>query len=144
MPEAGAKILIVSGESAASGAVQVPNVTDTLLITIEGRGELVEATISFQDDTVPSGVVLYEAKFVTDGDGGAEVVVSNRDLTQSHNATTGRSSKGEFWQVALVESVIKVRIPVKFERKIELYAFHSVGAIVRCSAVMFVNLERNP
>ena len=89
--------------------------------------------------------VRYQLQLLADG--GVAELTDNRDLTQSCVATSGRSSKGEFYQCTVADpawdrTVMTVRLPLKFRRSLVLRARHTTGVAVTVEGAIFANMIR--
>lgn len=127
------------GSELTEAGVSVPNATETQVLSKAGAGTLLKAKLFFLTTTAPSDTVFYKLNVYADGV--LAYSVSNRDLTQSETATSGRSSEGEFYQLAVTaESRLTLRVPVKFKRQLVLKAYHTKGAAVVTIGECSVNL----
>lgn len=125
------------GSVYAGGVIAVPNNVETRVAQLTGAGTLIEAKLIFADVTVPAVGVVFGMRIDLDGD----VIqhVNNRDLTQSIVATFGRASHGEFYQ-GDGETVMNVRLALKFRNFFELYAHQTTGAPVNVHGTIVCNL----
>lgn len=126
------------GSKRSEDDVNVADGVITSVVTLTGSGTVLELRLIFLDDTVPAGLVTYE--LIAYADGVLSYEISNRDLTQSLNATSGRCCIGEFWQTAAPETHMNVRLPIKFKRQLELRARQTTGAAVNTHGRIYANL----
>ena len=124
------------GTEAKGEGVVVPNVTSTTVVTMEGAGTLVELRLILSTVIVPSDAVLYAVSFFADDLPAS--VMDNRDLTQSITATSGRNSVGEFWQ-GVDQTIMNIRLPIKFTRKLDVKLFQSTGGNVTTDGYIYAN-----
>ena len=116
----------------------------------EGAGTLNEAKLEFYTTAAPTAgadppAIRYQLRLIADGF--AASLTDNRELTQSCVATSGRSSKGEFFQCSVQEpewhrTFMRVRLPIKFRRRLALQAVHTTGVNVRVDGIIYANLMR--
>jgi len=106
-------------------AVSVPDVTQTLILTVSGAGTMIEARLTFGTAIAPAADKQYNLFVYADGNLAYDT--TNFLLTQSRTATAGRSSCGEFFQDATLTYML-LRLPIKFKRQLRLYAYHNLGA----------------
>jgi len=130
-------------------AVNVPHAVQTEVVEIEGAGILLEASLTFGTSVTPTpgdapGAVIYGISFIADG--AIVYYASNRMLTQSYVAVSGRCAVGEFYQGTVEdppwdETELTLRLPIKFRRSLVLRAWQSTGAAVDVHAVIVANMN---
>jgi len=138
----------VGSEMAADTIAAVPSNVVTTICIAEGTGTLLEARLDFYTSVTPTAgvdppAVRYQLRLTTED--GIAGFTDNRDLTQSCVATSGRSSKGEFWQCTVQEpeydrTFMRVRLPIKFRRRLTLQAVHTTGVNVRVTGSIYANV----
>ena len=138
----------VGSEMAADTIAAVPSNVVTTICIAEGAGTLLEARLDFYTSVTPTAgvdppAVRYQLRLTTED--GIAGFTDNRDLTQSCVATSGRSSKGEFWQCTVQEpeydrTFMRVRLPIKFRRRLTLQAVHTTGVNVRVTGSIYANV----
>lgn len=137
----------VATNSGVKEVVAVATHTYADIVLIEGAGTLIEAYLDFNTSVaptagnLPAAVIYYLILHV---DGVWAYQITNRQLTQSCVAPSGRCSAGEFYQCSVEEpaydhTVMHLRIPIKFRRSLLLEAFQSSGAIVDILGTLCVN-----
>jgi len=133
----------VATRLAVSAGVAIPHAAATLVCTVEGAGTLLKAHTVLHTDVVPSGLIIYYIQIVVD-----DVLAfqeSNRELTQSYVATSGRNSIGEFFQATYGEegrTDIVLRAPIKFRRRLRMFVYQESGAGTTADSAVFGNLVR--
>jgi len=128
----------------------VPSNAVRTICEAEGAGTLNEAKLEFYTTAAPTAgadppAIRYQLRLIADGF--AASLTDNRELTQSCVATSGRSSKGEFFQCSVQEpewhrTFMRVRLPIKFRRRLALQAVHTTGVNVRVDGILYANLMR--
>lgn len=127
----------VTGRIVSEG-VNVPDNEETTIVTVAGAGTMLEAKLTWLLETAtPSSSVGYYLYIYADGD--LVDLTRNMDLTQSETATSGRSSKGEFFQDS-TDTHMRVRIPVKFRRELKITAKHKTGNQKTVSGAVSCNI----
>lgn len=131
-----------------SESVEVAHATWTLITTLEGAGTLLHAALNFETSEAPTAgddppAVGYILRIYADGVSAAWT--SNRQLTQSHTATSGRCSIGEFYQASVADpeydmTSMTSRHPIKFRRTLALYARQTTGGAVDVQGTLYANL----
>ena len=144
------KIPANGAEVASTDNVNVPSAADTLVAIYEGAGILLQATILIQDadlilPTNPWTGVYYEIRI--EADGNAAFAASNRDLTQSAVAATGRSSVGDFLleltpASGLAWLIMNLRVPIEFRRYVQLRFYHTAGAVLTADGRVYATVMR--
>ncbi len=136
IPSVGTRMDVTAG-------VAIPNDTATLVCTVEGAGTLLKAHTVLHTAVVPAWAVLYYMMILVDG-----VIAyqeSNRELTQSYVATSGRNSMGEFFQATEQEegrTEIVLRAPIKFRRSLRVFVLQQSGAGTTADTAVFANMVR--
>ena len=128
----------------------VPSNAVEMICEAEGAGTMFEARLVLETSAAPTAgpappAVWYQLRLIADGFLCSNT--NNRDLTQSCVATSGRSSKGEFYQCAVQDpawdcTVLIVRLPLKFRRSLALHAVHTTGVNVLVDGRIYANLIR--
>ena len=128
----------------------VPSNAVEMICEAEGAGTMFEARLVLETSAAPTAgpappAVWYQLRLIADGFLCSNT--NNRDLTQSCVATSGRSSKGEFYQCAVQDpawdcTVLIVRLPLKFRRSLALHAVHTTGVNVTVDGRIYANLIR--
>jgi len=137
-------------EAASGHDAAVPTELVTTICTAVGAGTMLEAKLDFRTSVTPTPgnppiAVRYQIRVLTDGFLGN--LSDNRELTQSCVATSGRSSKGEFWQCTIAEdswdrTFIRIRMPLKFRRSLTLQCVQSTGGPVEVWGLLYANMIR--
>ena len=132
----------------ADPTVNVPHNTLTELCELEGAGTMIDASWAMITSVTPTGgvappAVRYELHVYVDGVLG--YWTDNGELTQSFVATSGRASHGVFYQGTVADPVwdrthMSVKVPLKFRRRLTLYALQTTGAAVTAGGAIFANL----
>lgn len=125
------------GTQYAGGLVNVPDSVWTRAAQLTGAGTLIEARLALDTFVVPAAGVIYEMR--TNIEQQPAHVRTNRDLTQSVVAAFGSSSCGEFYQTAS-QTIMNLRLPLKFRNFIELYAYQTTGVAVNVHGTLVCNL----
>jgi len=137
-------------EAAVGYGLVVPTDAVTTICTAIGAGTMLEARLEFRTSVAPTSgppppAVRYLMRLLADGN--VATLADNRGLTQSCVATSGRSSKGEFWQCTVADPAwdrthMLVRVPLKFRRSLTLTAVQTTGAPVIVDGLLYANLIR--
>ena len=140
----------IASQAAADLIPAVASAAWTTICTAEGAGTMFEAKLELYTSVAPTPgaappAVRYQLQLLADG--GVAELTDNRDLTQSCVATSGRSSKGEFYQCTVADpawdrTVMTVRLPLKFRRSLVLRARHTTGVAVTVEGGIFANMIR--
>jgi len=146
-------VIEIPSVGAQVGMVTVGAVVTNVRTTICGAdraGTMVEARLEFRTSAAPTigtapPAIMYELVILADDQESS--VTTNRELTQSYVATSGRSGKGEFYQGSEADpeydrTVMLVRLPIKFRRRITLQARHTTGVNVTVEGMLSANLIR--
>jgi hypothetical protein len=131
-----------SASSTTIAAAVSTNDTWVELTTIHGCGKLVKTDLTWSDDVVPSGDVMFAVRYVVDGN--QTYQFDNRMCTQSLTATSGRCAEGEFLQMDLGDasqfSRLVHRLSLGFRKSLKVEIYQSQGTNKNCYGVVTTNL----
>jgi len=123
---------------------------ETVSAAAFGAGTLLEVRVTFMTSVAPTAgaapaAVLYEIRVYSDGD--LAYLISNRVLTQSCVAVTGRCAVGEFFQCTIEQdswdrTVMTLRLPIKFRRAMQIGVYQSSGANTTFDLMVTANMVR--
>jgi len=131
-------------------AQAIPHNANVIAAGYHGAGTLLEVRATLMTSVtptagIPPGAVLYELSVYADGN--LAHLITNRELTQSPIAKTGRCAVGEFWQGTVADpawnrTVMTLRLPIKFRRLITIGLYQSSGGATTFDLMETANMVR--
>jgi len=129
-------------------AVAVPHNVLTLIADVEGAGEVISAAVDLDISVTPTpgdppAAVVYTLEIWVDG--AFAWAVTNRSLTQSCVAPSGRACDGAFYQCTVADPAwdltgIFTNIILKFRRTAAVYIRQTSGGACLATGTLYVNL----
>jgi len=140
----------VASTYSSAVAVVVPNAFLTLICTVDGAGEVIAAAVNLDVSVIPTagplpGAVVYRLEIWVDGR--FAWAVTNRSLTQSCVAPSGRAPDGVFYQCTVADpawdlTAMSTIITLKFRRSATVYVQQFSGGPANVTGTLYVNLMR--
>lgn len=140
------QVSVVSPRKAATSVVTLPGVvvpsnlaTVTKIVELDGAGTLLEASLHFNSNVVPTDTIVYVMQIWIDG---VDVInYSNRDYALSTTVTSGKTAKGTYWLDGVADyQHLRAWLDLDFKSKIELYAVQNDGSDTMVIGSIVANL----